>query len=413
MNTHPRTFIACALAALVTPIALVTASISTAASDEALTDVVRSSQSGDEPVAKQRSARMTVVNKTAKGAYSKDYAEPSAYSANGRYLIYFSPARDIKKKAIRGGNFFYDVKKDRTDFIGFAGSAETPGGSPVFRDFAFMGVSNNGKRVFYEQTGAQFESGTGLFVWDRESGKRTLLADDVLERSSFPDHTGKFVLYDGDESWTPGEEGPPVFRVNVATGQRIKVTEDSSGEPFGRDGRALAITNGGSVVYLAMDTGIVKVSLATAHGEVVFDHRLGSRAPTGSGQRSITSAPDGVSDNGRIYGFGDNAGATFVRDLVTDRTRSLDIPKTDENLDSVSADGQYATVDPTYASAAEELKTDSWLFSTSTGRGEPLPQPSLKPPAVGPWGHVLGWVAGRGKRVIIWVNGVILIWTRT
>jgi Tol biopolymer transport system component len=309
----------------------------------------------------RRTGTTTRVSVTSTGAQATGHSADPAISADGRYVAFYSGARNLTcgKPARHGGTFVHDRRTGKTTCV------SAPTGAHRTGFYGDPSISADGRYVaFYSQEATVVTGDTNgafdVFVYDRRTGKTTResLSDHGAQLGGDSGHPtisadGRYVAFMSEAgNATPGDRNgvQDVFvRDRVArTTTRVSVWPDGL-EGNGASGRQAISSDGRYVSFATEATNVVPGD--TAGHVFAWDRLTGTNRDLGRGLGTAS-----LSGDGRYVAFASQDPALLpeggwglvVRDLETGANTVVRTSTTGVDYDDleprISADGRRVSI---------------------------------------------------------------------
>jgi Tol biopolymer transport system component len=321
----------------------------------------------------------TRVSVDSAGAQSNGYSFGPSFSADGRWLVFFSYASNLVPADTNGSAdiFVHDLQTGATtrvsvDSSGAQGSANSD----------MPSISSDGRYVAFESLATNLVAGDtnntwDVFVHDRMTGATTRVSVDSSgaegngpSRDPAISSDGRYVTFDSTATnlVTGDTNGATdVFVHDLLTGATTRVSTDSSGtQGNGDSSNPAASSDGRYIAFVSAAGNLVNGDTNGTADVFVHDRVTGatSRASVDSNgaQANAASSQPSISSDGRYIAFAsaasnlvpaDTNGVSdiFVHDAQSGITTriSMDSNGVQGNVESevarISSDGRYVTFD--------------------------------------------------------------------
>jgi Tol biopolymer transport system component len=328
------------------------------------------------------------VNIPAGGGQANDYSYDCDISADGRYVVFLSAARNM----VPGDtNMFADVfVRDRTAGTTTRVSVATDGTEANDSSYE-PAISGNGRYVVFHSSASNLvandtNGGEDIFVRDLVSGTttRASIADDesqANDRSFDPaiSSDGRYIAFMSDASnLVAGDSGAEadIFARDVVAGTTVRASVSTAGVEGNSDSRYAAISGDGRyVAFSSYASNLVSSDMNGDEDVFVYDRvaNTTTRVSVGTGgvEADWDSRYPAISADGRYVSFSSEASNlvigdsgdfddVFVRDRTTATTVRVSIatpggegngPSADVYRPALSDDGRYVA----FVSSANNL----------------------------------------------------------
>lgn len=343
---------------------------------------------------------ITRVSVSAAGLPGDANSTGPSVSADGRYVAFSSFADNLTPAGAQPGDlnvYLRDTVAHTTSLV-----SATPTGSPGDYLSYAPSISADGRYVAYSSYADDLVPGTPkaqwahIFVWDRSTGKTTLVDRSTAGRVAGLESGQPEISADGHDvtfysrasNLVPG--GTPfdteqVYLRDLRSGTTKLLTVGPDGKPGGSYSIGPQITGNGRYVTVQSTASLTTVDTQNEDNIYRIDTVTGKIVLVSANRAGMPSADGGaryedISDDGRYVVFVENApdlapgttsGATiFVKDLATGGLRVL-APRKDERVYSdqptISGNGRFVAymVDRVRASGREVEEV--WVRDLRTG----------------------------------------------